>query len=117
MIAMAHHTSLSAGRWQTLSLAEQMGNIGSEVDRAVRAYSSGNHQRFQGAFDRALELFDLTMTDPRWKGHRRREIARAREEFCRLFYGNGGAWASVQGLQDYLLHFALAARARRESGL
>ena len=112
---MSGHRSLSAGRWRTLSLAEQMGNIGSEVDRAVRASSTGNEERFQGAFDRALELFDLTLADPRWRGHRRREIARAREEFCRLFYGEKAAWESVRGLQEYFLHFALAARARRES--
>jgi len=110
---MVHHESLSAGRWHTLSLAEQLGNVGSEVDRAVRASSANDEDRFERAFDRALELLDLTLADPRWRGHRRREIARAREEFCRVFYGDGVAPGSVRGLQDYFLYFALAARARR----
>jgi hypothetical protein len=34
MTAPAHrHRELAAGRWQTLSLAEQLGNVGSEVGR------------------------------------------------------------------------------------
>lgn len=110
---MAYHQHLAAGRWHTLSLAEQLGNVGSEVDRAVRASSANEDDRFEHAFDRALELFDLTLADPRWRGHRRREIARAREEFCRVFYGDGVAPSSVRRLQDYFLYFALVARARR----
>lgn len=112
---MPYHEGLSAGRWATLSLAEQLGNVGSEVDRAVRAWVRGDRDRFERAFDRALELFDLTMADPRWRGRRLREIARSREEFCRLFFGDDDSWRLVRGLQDYFLHFALAARMRRES--
>lgn len=110
---MSYHKGLGAGRWRTLSLAEQLGNVGSEVDRAVRAWEAEDTDRFARAFDRALELFDLTLTDPRWRGHRRREIARGREEFCRLFFGLDDSWASVRGLQDYFLHFALVARTAR----
>jgi hypothetical protein len=29
------HQTLAAGRWFTLTLAEQLGNIGSEVSRAI----------------------------------------------------------------------------------
>ena len=28
------HPSLATGRWQTLTLIEQLGNVGSEVERA-----------------------------------------------------------------------------------
>ena len=31
------HQSLAEGRWFTLSLAEQLANIGSEVSRAIRS--------------------------------------------------------------------------------
>lgn len=34
---MPRHKSLVAGRWQELSLVEQMGNIGSEVGRTLNA--------------------------------------------------------------------------------
>ena len=83
---MPLHTGLAAGRWQTLTLAQQLANVGSEVDRAIRAWESGRSDRFERALDRALELFDLTAQDERWRGHRRREILRVREEFCRLFF-------------------------------
>lgn len=100
-------------RWATLSLSEQMGNVGSEVGRAIRAHSSQNHDRFDRALGRALELFDLTIADPRWSGGRRRELCRAREEFCRLFFDESVDPASAPGLERYFLHFATAANAQR----
>lgn len=30
------HAELAAGRWRTVSLMEQLGNIGSEVERAIK---------------------------------------------------------------------------------
>jgi len=72
------HAGLAAGRWQELTLLEQLANIGSEVGRATRAKSLNNEQRLTSALDRCLELFDLTIADERWR-HRRREITRARE--------------------------------------
>jgi hypothetical protein len=104
------NTVHAADRWATLSLVEQMGNVGSEVQRAIRAHDSGHRDRFDGALARALELFDLTATDPRWRGHRRREILRAREEFCRIFFDSTVAATSAAGLNRYFLAFAVAAR-------
>lgn len=101
-----------APRWETFSLLEQMGNIGSEVGRAIRAHASGNAGRFDGALARALELFDLTASDSRWAGPRRREILRAREEFCRLFFDDTVSPDSAAGLERYFLHFASAANRR-----
>ena len=70
------HKELAAGRWHQLSLKEQMGNIGSEVSRAAR-WQEKDEKLFRGATERALELFDLTLVDPRWRG-RLWEINRAR---------------------------------------
>ncbi|MGH7619370.1 MAG: hypothetical protein ACREPM_19305 [Gemmatimonadaceae bacterium] len=104
------HPSLAAGRWRSLSLMEQLGNVGSEVDRAIRAHAQGRHDRFERALDRALELFDLTATDPRWPLHRRREILRAREQFCRVFYDETAEADLPAYLGKYFLQFAVAAR-------
>ena len=81
------HREMAAGRWAEMSLAEQMGNIGSEVSRTLKARKMGNEARCMKAFERALELFDLTIecTKEPW---RLREICRAREEFCDYFMGN-----------------------------
>lgn len=100
----------AADRWATLSLVEQLGNIGSEVQRAIRAHAANRPDRFEAALTRALELFDLTAADPRWRGHRRREILRAREEFCRLFFDDTVSASSAEGLNRYFLAFATAAR-------
>lgn len=104
------HDSLAGGRWRTLTIHEQMGNIGSEVERAIRAHDAGMQDRFDRALDRALELFDLTAADDRWRGPRRREILRAREEFCRLFFDPHPPVGSAEGLKRYFLAFAVAAR-------
>jgi hypothetical protein len=92
---------------------EQMAHVGSEVERAIRAHRSGNASRFDSALSRALELFDFTAADERWRGHRRREILRAREEFCRLFFDDSVSNDSAFGLQRYFLAFAVAARRNR----
>ena len=102
------HKELAAGRWYELSLAEQLGNIGSEVFRTAR-WQNKDDRLFQGAMERALELFDLTLSDPRWYG-RRWEIARAREVFCDAIYGGKLYKTSFQNLQPYFDHFAFAAR-------
>ena len=80
MEPLYQHRDLAAGRWGQLSLTEQLGNVGSEVGRMLR--SRGRDDRLMwNAFDRALELLDLTLADLRWRD-RLREIARAREVLC-----------------------------------
>lgn len=89
---------------------EQLAHVGSEVDRTIRAHTAEKTGRFDSALARALELFDLTAADVRWRGPRLREILRAREEFCRLFYDEHVSSGSARGLQRYFLAFAVAAR-------
>lgn len=104
------HESLAAGRWQALEPVEQLAHIGSEVDRAIRARRSGRETRHDAALRRALELFDLTAADERWRGPRRRELLRAREEFCRLFFSDDVPPEAADSLSRYFLYFAIAAR-------
>ena len=105
------HEGLASGGWERLSLAEQLGNVGSEVLRASR--SEGKDEKsFWPAVERALELFDLTLQDPRWKG-RRREIGRAREVFCDAVYGGKLYKSSLPDLVRYFDVFALAAQSKR----
>lgn len=105
----------SAERWRTLTLMEQLAHVGSEVERAIRAHEAGRPARFDAALARALELFDLTATDGRWRGPRRREILRAREEFCRLWFDDSVSPDSATGLRRYFLAFAVAARRQHSS--
>ena len=106
----AVHVEAAAGRWRQLTLAEQLANVGSEVMRAIRADRNGRPDRRDRAIDRALELFDMTATDERWHGATRREILRAREEFCGLFF-TSDLPADAPGAQErYFLQFAVRAR-------
>lgn len=99
-----------AERWRTLTLLEQMAHVGSEVERSIRAHESGRRERWWKSLERALELFDLTAADERWRGPRRREVLRAREEVCRLFFADHPPSDSARGLRRYFLEFAVAAR-------
>ena len=109
-MTLSVHHDLAAGRWQQLSLVEQLANIGSEAHRASTAKTLGNEARLAAALDRLLELFDLTLADGRWIG-RRRELARAREVALDFLVGDNLHGSSPQSLDAYFLPFAVAARA------
>ena len=68
-------TSVTLGRLR--SLAEQLGNVGTEVARAMQAKAQGNDERLTFALARALELFDFTLGDERWRGLRSARSARS----------------------------------------
>jgi hypothetical protein len=110
---MTLHRELAGGRWATLSLVEQLGNVGSDVGRAIRARARGDADRFWPALDRALELLDLTLEDERWRGPRRREIARAREVVCDYLVGPNIYGSTDRSLEAWFMAFAVAARAGR----
>jgi hypothetical protein len=104
------HASLAHGRWFNMTLAEQLANIGSEVHR-VRLAQEKNPERFDSAVARALELFDLTIADPRWKG-RLFELGRVREVLSDAMLGGQEYGSTLQSLEPYFDRFAqyLAAR-------
>ena len=108
MRAVTFHKELASGRWFELSLAEQLGNIGSEVSR-TRLAQGKDEKRFHDGGERALELFDLTLEDPRWRG-RYREIARAREVLCDALTGGEEYHSTLEDLDRYFLQFAFLAR-------
>jgi len=102
------HTNLAAGGWQKLSLLEQLGNIGGEKSRALN-WRDKDQKSYENAIYRALELLDLTICDPRWK-NRLKEIVRARELLCDAILGGKEYKTSLNDLNRYFFHFALAAR-------
>jgi hypothetical protein len=105
------HRDLASGRWWELSLAEQLGHIGSEVGRAVR-WSPRNAELARAALYRALELFDLTLADPRLRASRARlrEVARAREVVVDFLAGSNEYGSTGPSLQKYFDAYAVAAR-------
>ena len=105
------HKDLASGGWEKLSLAQQLGNIGSEVSRAEK-WQNRDEKLFNGAVERALELFDLTLEDDRWVG-RKREINRAREVFCDAVLGGKEYGSELKNLISYFDWFALVANYKK----
>ena len=95
--------------WMDRPIAYQMANIGSEVSRSIR--NRGKPARFKGAYERALELFDLTILSlqKQRKVGELREVCRAREEFCDYFNGNSFG-TDVAKMQKYYDEFAMILR-------
>ena len=99
-----------AERWNQLNLAEQMGNIGSELDRVISWRSKNNAEFAAKAFDRTIELLDLTIADPRWGGPKLKELVRVREVLCDALFGDNEYNTPAEFLSKYFYQFAVAAR-------
>lgn len=104
------HKDLAAGRWFTMSLAEQLGNVGSEVGRAVKWRNQGNLENQEKALIRAYELLDLTIADYRWqRTPRLKELCRSREMLGEAFYG-GDFKSTPEAIEKYFYWYAIEAR-------
>jgi len=108
------HKNLAAGHWQDFSLIEQMANIGSEVERAIKWKEKGDKKNSHNAFTRALELFDLTVADLKNK-KRLKEILRARELFCEFFIGQNIYHQNADQWQKYFYQFAYLTQIKKVS--
>ena len=106
------HRDLAAGRWLTFSFAEQMGNVGSEVGRALNWRERGSAEHSTKAIERGLELLDLTIGDAR-NLERLGELTRVREALVDYFYGDNRFGSSPDLWRRYFDAFAIAARAGR----
>ena len=103
------HKDLAAGRWSQLSFLEQMANIGSEIERALNWRIKKNADYAQKAFERALELIDLTLDNDKSYTHLK-EIARMREAIVDYFSGVNQFMSSEHSWRNYFLPFIYASR-------
>ncbi|MDO8536061.1 MAG: hypothetical protein Q7S30_03515 [Candidatus Omnitrophota bacterium] len=103
------HKELAAGRWKKLSFCEQLANIGSEVERALVWRTKNNIAYSRNAFERALELVDLTLETV--SGFARlKEIARMRELMVDYFAGTNQFGSTDDSWRQYFSHFTYAVR-------
>lgn len=106
---MAEHVFNATG-WAEMSVFEQMGNIGSEVGRALNAKRQGKAERCQAAFYRGLDLIDETAA--LWAAQKRaglKELLYAREQFAESITTD----KIDPTLEAYFMQFAIAARLNR----
>jgi len=103
------HKELASGRWAEMSLAEQMANIGSEVSRALNWEKKGKEDLSQRAFNRLLELIDMTVSSVK-KYPKLKELLRVREALVDFFSGTNQFCSSELLWRKYFDHFAYLAR-------
>lgn len=103
------HKDLAAGRWQRMVFCEQMANIGSEVERSLNWRIRSNLVYAQRAFERALELIDLTLAGVQSPA-RLRELTRLREVLVDYFQGTNEYLSSDSLWRKYFLPFTRATR-------
>lgn len=104
-----HHQELASGRWFSLSMSEQLANIGSEINRTINWREKDNLEYSKNAFERALELLDLTTADKK-NIKRLKELTRLREVLVDYFFGDNEYQSSDQLWQKYFYAFNYAAR-------
>lgn len=105
------HKQLAAGPWFKLNFFEQMANIGSEVFRTI-SWRTKNKEYSERAFERALELLDLTISDAK-NARRLRELLRLREVLVDYFCFDNQFSSSDKLWQNYFFPFNYAARRGR----
>lgn len=103
------HSDLAAGRWQKLSLAEQMSNIGSEAERAIKWKKFGKRERFNSAFTRLIELLELTQQAGR-RPAALKEVSRIKECLIDYLFGENIYQSTAEAWQKYFFPFNILAR-------
>lgn len=102
------HKNLAEGGWFKLALVEQLANVGSEVHRAIN-WREKNKEYSRKAFERALELLDITAADEKNR-KRLKEIMRLREALADYFVFKNSYQSSDESWQKYFAAFNWAAR-------
>jgi hypothetical protein len=106
------HQELASGRWIKMSFFEQMANIGSEVERAMKWKKKGNAEYSKMAFERALELLNLTISDSNNK-NRLKELVRLRETLNDYFAFKNEYHSTDKSWSNYFYSFNYASRLGR----
>ena len=103
------HTTLTPERWFQFSLFEQLANIGMDIERTLYWKKNNNLEYSRNAFERALELLDLTIADPKNKKGTLKEIVRTREALVDHFVYDNEYATTDEMWQNYFYEFNYAA--------
>jgi hypothetical protein len=106
------HRELAAGKWNQFPFAEQMANVGSEIERTISWKAKGRPDYSGRAFERAIELLDLTIADHRNR-KRLKELLRVREALADCFVFDNTYHSTPESWQRYFRCFLTAIRGKR----
>ena len=108
------HKDLACGRWCAMDVCEQLANVGSEVERAIK-WKNKNPDYSRNAIERALELLELTIDDIKNKKFSRlKELSRLKEALLDFFYCDNQFLSSDALFRKYFYAFAWASRRKRQ---
>ena len=96
-------------KWQKMTIFQQLGNIASEISRAIGWEKKGDIEAKKNALERALELINLTLENKNL-GSGLKEVARLQEFVADNYANNQSYKVDLSSLYDYLLPFAVASR-------
>ena len=96
-------------RWQILTFYQQMGNIASELSRAIKFKNQNDTEHMNFSLMRLMELMDLTIDDKKNKS-RLRELCRFKEVLSDWYCQTHVYDVDPESLKSYSLNFALLAR-------
>ncbi len=98
-------------KWNKMSLARQIGNIGSEVSQAFY-WKDKKEEKGKQLANRTLELFDATIDDNRWH-NQLTEILKMRSVFCDTYFQLGNFNVSEKSINNYFIPFAMVANSKK----
>lgn len=110
---MKIHKDLTPERWFKFTLFEQLANVGMDIERTIQWKNKGNQEYSDQAFERAMELLDLTIADSKNKNGTRKELVRVRETLKDFFMYDNEYGFTNQFWQSYFYDFAYAAAITR----
>lgn len=87
-------------RWYNMTIGEQISNVGSEVNRAIRCKNQNDEAKKVRFYQKAVELLELTCDDPKNK-HRCGELSFCIEELTDYFVGTNRYNTTDESLMKY----------------
>ena len=105
------HKNLDIEDWQKQDIFYVMGNIGSEVSRAIRW--KNKKKKWEESLYRSLELFDLSIGNKNLTSAQLGELLRAREVWVDFIFGDNIYNSSSIDIQKYFDKFAIVHQRRR----
>lgn len=110
---LVHHKDLTLAKWRAYTLAERMAHVGSEVIRTLN-WRGKDAKQAGLAFERSLELFDLTKVVETSKP-RLMEISRLREAWTDYAAGNNVYGTTSAIWENEFISYTFLARNKKPS--
>lgn len=92
------HPNLTSKKWQSLSQERQILNIAAEFSRAKNWLVKKQTNEVLYCLNRAFELIDLTINDPRWQKSLN-ELLRLREILANFY------WQTNKNIKEFIKIF------------